>query len=186
MQAIAYHVAGHAVAAVLLHRPLRYVTIVPDKERGILGYDLTPRRRTLLEREIMVLLAGEVAEEEFRGWRNRVGSRSDYEKVHNCTQAVCETDEEADAYIAWLRVRIANQILGPGPWPIIAAVAAELLDHERLTADEVRAIRSRVLNMRLIPFSVEFLEKLKATTRPRKAEGEAAKATRKKGKRKGT
>src|SRR6185437_15760265 len=93
MEAVAYHEAGHAVAALLLHRPLRYVTIVPDKARGTLGHDLTPRRRTILEREIMVLLAGEVAEREFRGWHNRVGSRSDYEKAHNCARAICATDE---------------------------------------------------------------------------------------------
>jgi hypothetical protein len=167
MEAIAYHEAGHAVAALLLHRPLRYVTIVPDKERGILGYDLTPRRRTSLEREIMVFLAGEVAEEEFRGWRNRVGSRSDYAKAHSYARAICETAEEAVAYLAWLRVRTANQILGPGPWLIIEAVAAELLVRERLTVAEVRAVRSRVLNMRLTPFSTEFLESLKAVPRPR-------------------
>jgi hypothetical protein len=186
MEAVAYHEAGHAVAALLLHRPLRYVSIVPDKERGILGYDLMPRRRTLLEREIMVLLAGEVAEEEFRGWRNRVGARSDYDKAHKCARAICETDEEAVAYVTWLRVRIANQILGPVPWSIIKAVAADLLVRERLTVAEVRVIRSRVLNMRLTPFSEEFLEKLKGNTRPCKREEGAAKATRKKGKRKST
>jgi len=62
---VAYHEAGHAVAAALLRRPFRYITIRPNgKLKGHMAWSMTRerKRRTPPLVQAVVALAGPIAE----------------------------------------------------------------------------------------------------------------------------
>lgn len=64
-RATAYHEAGHAVAYILLDRKFDYVTIVPGG--GFAGHlsggQYEGKVKRLINKEVIILLAGEVAEQ---------------------------------------------------------------------------------------------------------------------------
>ena len=89
---IAYHEAGHAVAAIENGIKFHHVTIIRDEEKNSLGhillsklllisdFDDSPRTRLKAEKFIQVALAGPIAEEKYTGILNRVGSSQDFEQ----------------------------------------------------------------------------------------------------------
>jgi hypothetical protein len=93
LRAIAYHEAGHAVAARLLLCRYKYVTIKAGE--GSLGhvlmhriritdeqaYDLSPTVRDRFERDILVSLAGPEAERLVSKRYNHAGAFNDYRAV---------------------------------------------------------------------------------------------------------
>ncbi len=92
LTATAYHEAGHPVAAIEVNLPVKEVSIIPNTERNSLGqcsepkaprwlldaeYDVSLRVRDRLERMMIVLLAGPIAEARWTGRRNHVGACGD-------------------------------------------------------------------------------------------------------------
>jgi hypothetical protein len=155
-ESTAHHEAGHAIAALHLRRPFHHASIVPDEERGTLGHaccpnrikpnawrsELSTRRRSILEQDIMVRLAGGIVEERFTGRNNPDGCVDDESDAFASALVITDgDDEEARALIAWLRIRTANALFrNPILWSVIQAVAAELLVRQTMTAAEVRAV----------------------------------------------
>jgi hypothetical protein len=93
LECTAYHEAGHAVAAIALGRGVRLVTIVPDREAGLLGNcicDSLPGlaadphnpnargRRALVEQEIMICYAGSVAQDHCRSGYRHISAEDDH------------------------------------------------------------------------------------------------------------
>ena len=84
---VAYHEAGHAVAAIALRRAVKLVSIVPRGDtngRTVKqklpstfrpGHDARTSR--FVERDIMISLAGPVAQEKFQGHRRGLGDYDD-------------------------------------------------------------------------------------------------------------
>jgi hypothetical protein len=155
LERTAYHEAGHAVAAYVLHRALGHVSIEP--ERGSLGHMKTRRfeesfqpdaevkrgTRERLEKEIMVCLAGPIAERRFVGRLRQdtiVGASRDFNDAARCADCLCGNSEETDAYLAWLSVRATNLIKLAWHWRAIQTLAEALLEHRRIGHRKVREI----------------------------------------------
>lgn len=69
-EATAYHEAGHAVVALLLGRPVAYVSVLPDRKHlGVCAFKNPVFRPSedWLEREILISLAGLAAEARHTG-----------------------------------------------------------------------------------------------------------------------
>jgi len=142
----AYHEAGHAVAGYLLHISFGYVTIIPDEDKGSLGYilydglgeDFQPdvdepeEVRRKLEPRILCALAGEAAEHRFSGTRNLPGASGDYLSVLNSVMYVCGSTNEADPYATWLYHRAQGMLRNRITWAQVKALATALLAQKHI------------------------------------------------------
>jgi ATP-dependent Zn protease len=145
----AYHEAGHAVAACVLRLKIgkRGVTILPEKERNMLGCAniaaqlrerpdcaTSARTRARIEAWAVAHLAGDVAERKFNG-RRSFGGHSDLLHASDLLEYISSSVEQFDA-----RLRVAYvgaQDLIEDNWESVQAVAEELLRKRTLSADEV-------------------------------------------------
>ena len=137
--------------AIEQRRGLRRVTIEPGED-GSLGHivgsglgdisdaDLTTAHIKLLERSIMVSLAGCAAEAIKRGRHNYSGAASDMQQASDLALHVSGDGEEASAYVKWLWVRTRNRLKQPLVWKSVAAVAETLLEEKTLGAKRIREI----------------------------------------------
>lgn len=154
--ATAYHEAGHAVAHVFFRVPLRKATIKGDEDylgavvgeklgrKLIVGFESgfpTPAQRDRLERQVICLLAGALAERHFTGHRNNRGSSWDDGLATDLLLHLAGGSlTEVPAYARWLRIRASNAMLSPLRWPAVQRVASALLEHETLQAAEIRQL----------------------------------------------
>ena len=150
----AFHEAGHAVAAVLQRKRLRKVTIVPDKESGDLGCTFTERfgtlfheahvgrkQRGLIEREVMVLLAGPEAEALASGRRNHVGAFSDYQGSCDLLDYLCRDPRKLRPYVDLLFVRTEAMFVNEDPnWRAVEALVEALLRKRTIGGRRAREI----------------------------------------------
>jgi len=156
LRVTAYHEAGHAVAAFMLRRGISYVTIEADKDslgsckhpRGIREFSTLDvaaivdlRLRAKVEREIMILFAGDIAERQFRHRRRQVrGSWADYGYAVDLADYVTTGDNELELYLDWLYGRTENLITRIDVWPAIEALATALLEDKRIGQRRARRI----------------------------------------------
>jgi hypothetical protein len=152
LKRVAYHEAGHAVVALSLRRRFRYVTIVPkDNSLGHVlktakpesiepDCDASPRVDRWIEREVMVIMAGSLAEEVFTGLHNPIGASSDYEAVINCATQVEPDPIVCEKYLGYLWAKMEAHVRQPETWVQIEALAKALLNGRRLGIGEVREI----------------------------------------------
>ena len=107
---MAYHEAGHVVAAYLHRLPIRYAAIVPSKtalghvlhqklsHEIDLAIDVSDRARLRAERKLLSLLAGPAAEIRFRKRSHRsVYSFSDDRKALEIAAHLSSSIEAAEA-----------------------------------------------------------------------------------------
>jgi hypothetical protein len=160
-KAVAYHEAGHAVAELAQGRKIRSVSIVPDditaghsegyaRSRAFLDalagatwWSLEPRYKDRLEKEVRILLAGEVAQRRFapRSFRRqhiRYGFHGDMPEVERLLGCVVCSDHERDAYLKLLKIQ--TEWLIDRHWPIVEAIAAALSERQSLTGHEALEI----------------------------------------------
>lgn len=154
---VAYHEAGHAVACYLLHKPFHYVTIRGEDLEGTMGHVMPwdapesyrpdinedTRTRARVERDVMVLLAGQVADE-LAGYSPRdpdyYGPEGDNSAAVQMAGYVAQGDEQLEHYLAWLLARIRDTLALPWHWAAVVAVADALQERRRLSAREARRI----------------------------------------------
>ena len=153
LQRAAYHEAGHAVASYLVKRRLSYCTIEPNQDRHTLGHCeyrnlatfkpdavLTGRLRNQIEKLIIVLLAGAVAERLKFGRTYWKGSENDMEQAHELAIYLCNEDKEATAFVNWLWEHTRN-ILEFGPhWAVVEVISEELIKSKYISERQVRKI----------------------------------------------
>lgn len=142
----ALHEAGHVVASVALGRKVRSATIVPEGDR--LGSVRTSRLRRLdpaatdrrmrmtIEREVMILLAGSVAEQ--LAGAGPHGGRRDRRDALALVGFLSGSASEEEAYVRWLRER--TRTLLRIHWAAVQAVAKALLAKGTLNGASVREI----------------------------------------------
>lgn len=148
----AFHEAGHAVMAIVLRKPWRAVSIEPDEDAfgrtymAKLGKRFKPdievntRTRNMIEREVMMFLAGPEAERFKTGRRNSVGARDDYQCAGLLLGYAVGDQDELDAYLEWLRCRTVNDLRQPMFWARVELLAERLLEQRRMTRREATAL----------------------------------------------
>lgn len=158
----AYHEAGHVAAYFDMGRPIRRVTIVPTKEYGgccdpfvrklppIDYCKITSSIRAKIEREVMVDLAGCIAEDKYLGrdgagnWE--IGGWSDMDHLINLIDHLTSGPEETDAYINLIYIRTKAIINQEHVWAFIQALASALLENKTISGKEAKAIWDAVLS----------------------------------------
>ena len=152
LEKVAYHEAGHAVAAFLMRRSFSYVTIKPDessfghifyqKFRDSFNPDYVEdyKIRRPLEKAIITGLAGHVAEKIYSKQENYETSENDFHVAVDLASYLCGSNEEIEAYIKWLYIRTKNMLEHPNNWCKVKAFAEELLDHRRIGYVKARKI----------------------------------------------
>lgn len=161
LQASAYRNAGHAVIALHLGLGLqeRSISIVPCDEAAHPGLlereyfgaaDKDPRHglRQRVEARVMISLAGPAAQQRFGpSEKGTAHSEQDHSEALSLLSTISTSDEERNAYMTWLNVRVRDMLMVPRVWAQVEAVASAFLEHKRLTTREVRKITLRAVEV---------------------------------------
>ena len=161
----AYHEAGHAVGAFAIGRRFNKVTIVPDDDTlGSLtgcgwGSKLSPeldegaRLRHRVEAEIILSLAGCVAEAKMTGGCDHIGASGDYNDAVFYASYVTDSTEETEAYIAWLLEKTKNVL--SRRWDAVELLADELIKRREIGYKAAREIIRKGLDGHLPPLDLK-------------------------------
>lgn len=167
LEQTAWHEAGHAVIAFFHDLPVRYATIRPREDS--LGHvmpgnhpkwmqpdvEIPPRTEARIRKTIEKLLAGREAAWLVTGRYNNVGASGDDRQAFNLATHLCD-DDEAAAYLAWVRIRARNMVRRPHVRVSIEAVAQALLARKRLSGNEIKAVIREAIS------SPEGIERIRA------------------------
>lgn len=156
LEKTAYHEAGHAVISFFQKKRFQTVSIIPieDSLGRVSNYKedakkfidqlenelFTLRIRKQIEDRIMILFAGNIAEKLAAGRYNMVGSGSDYHQAFDLLFHISGSTEEGNAYAKWLFIRTKNHLSVSHIWPIVEALARELLEKQEIGYKTARRI----------------------------------------------
>ncbi len=149
----AYHEAAHAVARHCLGIKIKKVTIVPHDDclgsvsgpsatgKHQLDVDNSNQARLKAERDVMVSLAGGIAQRKFspKNFRHDHCSQ-DLHQAMDILSYFAGSHDELNAYHSYLSKRTENLLSKPMVWTMIQAVAKELLFRQTLTGAQVKEI----------------------------------------------
>jgi hypothetical protein len=148
IEVTAFHEAGHAVAHFDLEIPIGYVTIVPKgdslgratgrRPRWFDPDEVSARMQWHVQREIVSLYAGPIAESKMTGAGNHAGAEGDHHTIVQLADCVVGGAEELQAFISWLEIRSTNLV--EHRWFAIEAVAQALLNEKRMTGKRVAEV----------------------------------------------
>ncbi|MSQ94256.1 MAG: cell division protein FtsH [Gemmataceae bacterium] len=134
-QITAYHEAGHAVLALVLDRPVKCVSILPDREHlGICEFGKRVYRPSedWLERKILIALGGIAAESRLTGIYSWDGAARDYQYVRRL--AIQRAGERrAEKLERRLLAKAEHLLAEGGNWLAVELIAAELLHHREIS-----------------------------------------------------
>jgi hypothetical protein len=141
LKATAYHEAGHAVMALFLGRPIQKVTIAPGKSAigdphlGMCHIKKEPGKgsKDWFEDEIMILLAGMVAESQITGQYCAAGAAQDLRYVRRFLQSRAESDRQIERLERRLLSKTENHLSDATLWTAVESIAAELLKSETIS-----------------------------------------------------
>jgi hypothetical protein len=142
----AHHEAGHAVASWWLGVKFKYVTVTPAA--GSSGHlkprypkwvqpdaDSSDRVRLHIERCIIIVFAGQLAEAKFRGKRPRYGMHGDNRQAVDMASYRGGSTKTIEAYLRYCWC--ASEDLVSMRWCEIQAVAGALLERKTISYEEV-------------------------------------------------
>jgi hypothetical protein len=141
LKATAYHEAGHAVMALFLGRPIQKVTIAPGKSAigdahlGLCHVKKSPGKgsKDWLEDEVMILLAGMVAEAQITGQYCAAGAARDLRFVRRFLQSRAESERQIERLERRLLSKTENHLSDRALWSAVESIAAELLKSETIS-----------------------------------------------------
>jgi hypothetical protein len=153
----AYHEAGHYVAAVGLGIGVKSISIEADGEslgriirkRSKSRNDVSEPSEREVRRNIVLLVAGHIAEEKCRGRKLSVpqaGSWKDFHEAVDLALYVCSSEREASYLVSWLFERCRNAVEWEINWWLIEAVAAAILERKTLNGKQAMAVYRKALN----------------------------------------
>jgi ATP-dependent Zn protease len=155
LERTAYHEAGHAVMAYLLKRKFHFITIDPKRLDGNTGGLVQlvhapklsknlncggPNNRALTEKQIKILLSGEVAYGLFAGRKNWERSSDDVQACLGLADSQCGDEEESSAYLNWLLLSVRNELHLPHNWICVRALAEVLMKKKTISYAKTREI----------------------------------------------
>jgi ATP-dependent Zn protease len=138
--ATAYHEAGHAVVALALGRPVHRVSILPNSER--LGQcefrkGLQKRSEDFIETEILISLAGMVAEARHTGRYDHGGADRDLRYVRKLALERA-SDRAVDRLERRMLAKTEYLLSDDANWRAVEQIAAELLKHGQISGRAAR------------------------------------------------
>jgi hypothetical protein len=113
-------------------------TIPPESIRPDINDD--SRTRKWIDREIMVALAGVLAEAKFTGRRDHIGASGDYSQAIDLGSHFYGYDEVLTTYIDFMLALTRAKVEHPYQWIQIEALAAALIEHRHIGARKAREI----------------------------------------------
>lgn len=138
--ATAYHEAGHAVVAMMLDRPIRFVSVLPRREYlGLCGFGKAVFRpsKDWLEQEILIALAGMAAEARHTGEYCRASAERDLRSVRRL--AIQRAGErQAERLERRLLAKVENLMSGDEAWQAVELIVAELLQRGEISGRAAR------------------------------------------------
>lgn len=149
---VAYHEAGHALAAFLLGGEVRVVTIQPDRDDGprrdgdtqVLWRRSRDGDKAFAAKTIEVSLAGPVAEMLYTGDELHPGAvdewSADWREAWRAGALLHADERRRLRYLEDVAVKLYHRFRGDEHWAALAALADELLAHETLEWDQVEEI----------------------------------------------
>ena len=93
-----------------------------------------------IERQIRIVLGGEVACGLFVGRKNWHLSQEDAQACLRLADSQCGSEEEANAYLEWLLLSVQNHLKLPHNWVCVCAVANALMKQKTLSYHKAREI----------------------------------------------
>jgi len=142
LETVTYHEAGHAVMAHVQHWRIKSVTVGKraGSPRRITAHPLSDwfkpdTSRPQTERQILILLAGQIAQNLFTGKRNSRGK--DFPQAKMLAGHVACEETELNAFLRWLWIRARNILNEPPNWAAVKALAQALR-----AENEVRGLRT--------------------------------------------
>jgi len=141
LKATAYHEAGHAVMAMYLGRAVQKVTIVPGQSHlgaQRLGACHLQKGRSrgshdFLEDEVMILLAGMVAESQITGQYCQQGAAQDLRFVRRMLQSRNDGERQIQRLEKRLLNKTEHHLLDAQHWRAVENIAAELIRCETIS-----------------------------------------------------
>ena len=136
----AYHEAGHAVMALVFDRPVQKVSILPDQRR--LGHcelrkGVSRSSQDRLEADILILLAGVVAEAMHSGAYNWTGAAMDLQSVRRL--AVMRSGQgQADKLTRRLLAKTEHLLQQTRHRNAVNTIAAELIGKKTISGRTAR------------------------------------------------
>ncbi|MDA0283744.1 MAG: cell division protein FtsH [Planctomycetota bacterium] len=146
LTATAWHEAGHAVMAVSLGRPIEKVTISPAQLQtggSRLGICKIQKGRSKasndqLEDEVLILLAGMVAESRFTGRYCTDGASLDLENVERLLSMRATSERHLDRLTKRMLDKTEHLLGDKGHANAVELIANELLRHVTISGRAVR------------------------------------------------
>lgn len=152
--ATAYHEAGHAVMALALGRLIDRVTIVPGKTQfghATLGQCKIQKSRARaskdwLEDEMLILLAGMVAEAQFTGQYCTAGATQDLRAVRRLAESRSGNPRQVER-VERRALDKAEYILSDDEhWQAVEAIVKQLLEHQTISGRAARHLFEQYQN----------------------------------------
>ncbi|MEZ6105848.1 MAG: hypothetical protein R3B96_06930 [Pirellulaceae bacterium] len=147
----AYHESGHAYMAVRVGARVLQVTLEPEWDDGPSRYaDIavewpreSPPSRALIDRQLLVILAGPVAEMLYTGDKFHPAMvaewRADWRHAWRLAALIHADDQQRMKYLEQLCAESMKLSTRP-PLGAVAAIADHLLAHETIEGEEVEEI----------------------------------------------
>lgn len=142
LEMAAYHESGHAVMAHVQGRRVKPVSVGKraNTSRRVSAHPMSewsqPNTSSAqVERQVLVIFAGQVAQELLAGGRSCRGE--DFPQAKTIASNVAHEETELNAYLRWLRIRARNILRDPTNWAAVKALAQALK-----TENEIRGVRA--------------------------------------------
>jgi hypothetical protein len=136
----AYHEAGHAVVALALGRTIHKVSVLPNRERlGEVRFAKGAAKPTddWIEREILIALAGPVAEARFTGTFAPDAAHEDLRFVRRLALER-KSERAAGRYEQRMLDKTEYLLADEATWAAVVRIAAELMKHGEISGRAAR------------------------------------------------
>ncbi len=153
LTATAYHEAGHAVMALLLGRQIQKITVTTanlqtgGRRLGIceLKKGRAKQTKDWIEDEVLILLAGMVAEARFTGEYCPLGAGQDLRTVRHLLQTRAGNERQCERLERRALTKTEHLLSDPVATKAMECIAAELIDKNMISGRAAQHIYAQTL-----------------------------------------